>query len=424
LAARAAKLRGVPSPREATSRAVARRRRTALAAAALVALLLGAGIGALGDGGSGGGAAPGTTAPAGGVAPGATPADGSAPADATGPLAQARRDVARMSLERQVGELLVIAFGGTRAPAYVLDALRGGRAAGVILFGGNAPSAASVRALTARLRRATGPRPPAIVCLDQEGGAIRTLRFAPSAIGQAGQPTPAAARAAAASTARALRGVGVNVVLGPVADVAAGASGSVMAGRAYPGGAAAVSASVRAAVSAYLRAGMLPTAKHFPGLGGATVNTDRTPARVNRTRAQIEAADLEPFRAAADAGAPLVMVGHARYPALDARRIASQSHAIVTDLLRGQLGFEGVVMTDSLEARASLATTGGDVGAAAVRALDAGADLLLSTGPGSFPLVRDAVLAQARRSPAVRARVADAAARVLALRRALPTAPR
>jgi beta-N-acetylhexosaminidase len=204
--------------------------------------------------------------------------------------------------------------------------------------------------------------------------------------------------------------------------VAAGTRGSVMDGRAYPGGADAVAASVRAAVEAYARAGVLVTVKHFPGLGGATANTDDAAARVGRTRAQLDA-DLRPFSVAAAAGAPLVMVGHARYPALDASRVASQSHAIVTDLLRGTLGFDGVVMTDSLEAHASLAATGGDVGRAAVRALAAGNDLLLSTGPGSFPLMRDALLAQARRSPAFKTRIADAAARVLALRRALRHPP-
>jgi beta-N-acetylhexosaminidase len=386
----------------APSRATVRRRRAALLAVLAVALLAGLVAGA------GRGDDAGDTQPA-----GTTPASAAPTA-----LERARHDVARMSLERQVGELLVISFPGTSAPAYVLDALRGGRAAGVILFGGNAPSAASVRALTRRLQRAAGGR--AIVCLDQEGGAIRTLRFAPSALGQASQPTPAAARAAAAATARALRGVGVNVTLGPVADVAAGTRGSVMATRAYPGGAADVAASVRAALGAYEQAGVATVVKHFPGLGGATVNTDEASARVGRSRTQL-AADLRPFRAALAAGAPLVMAGHARYPALDGRRIASQSHAILTDLLRDELGFEGIVMTDSLEAQASLDTTGADVGAAAVRSLAAGADLLLMTGPGSFPLVRDAVLARARRSPAVRARVAEAATRSLALRRTLPS---
>lgn len=356
-------------------------------------------------------AAPGVSASAttqvGGAAPPAAPPT---------PLESAREEVAAMSLQRQVGTLLVVSFSGTTPPRYVLDALRAGRASGVILFGGNAPSAASVRALTARVQRAAGG--DAIVSLDQEGGDIRTLDFAPSALGQRSQPTPAAARAAAARTARALRGVGANVVLGPVADVAAGTSGSVMAGRAYPGGPGAVAASVRAAVRAYAAAGVLATPKHFPGLGGATVNTDFGGARVGLARARL-LAGLEPFRAAFAAGAPLVMLGHAHYPALDRARIASQSRAIATGLLRDELGFEGVAMTDSLEARGSLATTGGDVGAAAVRSLAAGADLLLMTGPGSFPLVRDAVLAAARRSPALRARVAESAARVLALRASL-----
>ena len=376
------------------------RRRAALLAALATALVAGVLVGAGDDDG-----------------PVTRPTDRAA-ATPLGALEQARADVARMPLGRQVGELLIVAFPGPSAPGYVLDALREGRAAGAILFGGNAPTPASVRALTASLRRVTraGGAPPPIVCLDQEGGAIRTLAFAPSAAGQASQATPAAARAAAAATARALRGLGVNVVLGPIADVAAGTPGSVMAGRAYPDAAPAVAASLRAATRAYLRAGVLPVVKHFPGLGGATTNTDAAPADVARTRSQL-AADLLPFRAAIDAGAPLAMLGHAHYPALDPDRIASQSHAIATGLLRDRLGFDGVTMTDSLEADASLSTTGGDVGAGAVRSLMAGADLLLMTGAGSFPLVRDAVIAAARRSPAVRARVAEAAARVLALRR-------
>jgi beta-N-acetylhexosaminidase len=273
---------------------------------------------------------------------------------------------AGVSLERQVGELLVVSFSGTRAPGYLTRALREGRVAGTILFGGNAPSMASVHALTASLQRVAGG--DAIVCLDQEGGAIRTLAFAPPPVAQSGQPTPAAARAAAPQSARALRAAGVNVVLGPVADVIAGTPGSALASRAYPGGGDAVAASVRAAVGAYERAGGAPALKHFPGLGGATANTDAKPVAIGRSRAAL-LAELAPFRAAAGAAglvsrapAPLIMVGHARYPALDPHRIASQSHAIATDLLRGTLGFEGVAISDSLEARAAIAAAGGDVG--------------------------------------------------------------
>lgn len=334
------------------------------------------------------------------------------------PAERAQAKVARMSLERQVGELLVISFSGTTPPQYVLDALRGGRAAGVILFGPNAPSADSVRALSARVQRAAGG--DAIVSLDQEGGEIRTLDFAPPPRGQASQPDPAAAAASARAAAAALRDVGVNVTLGPVADVAV-VPGSFMASRVYPGDPEAVARSVAAAVGTYRRAGIETTPKHFPGVGGATQNTDFGSAAIERSRAQFVAEELVPFRAAIDAGAGIVMVGHARLPQVDGDRIASQSRAVVDGLLRRELAFGGVVMTDSMEAEAVDAATPGDadVGAAAVRALDAGCDLLLLTGAGSFPLVRDAVLAAARADRRIRARVAESAARVVLLRERL-----
>jgi beta-N-acetylhexosaminidase len=170
-----------------------------------------------------------------------------------------------------------------------------------------------------------------------------------------------------------------------------------------------------AAVAGWRAGGVAPTAKHFPGLGGATVNTDDGPATVERTRAQLEATDLRPFAAAIEAGVPLVMVGHARYPALDRERIASQSPAIVDALLRDRLGFRGVVVTDSMEARASLAT--GSITKISERAVRAGADLLLLTGEGSYAPVHRHLLARARRSPGLRARIRASAERVLALKR-------
>jgi beta-N-acetylhexosaminidase len=157
------------------------------------------------------------------------------------------------------------------------------------------------------------------------------------------------------------------------------------------------------------------TAKHFPGLGGATVNTDDGPATIDRSRTELEATDLPPFEAAIRAGVPLVMVGHARYPAFDPDRIASQSSAIVEDLLRARLGFRGVVVTDSMEARASLAT--GTITTVSERAIRAGADLVLLTGQGSYAPVYEHLLERAQSSPAFRARVRESAARVLALKR-------
>jgi beta-N-acetylhexosaminidase len=114
---------------------------------------------------------------------------------------------------------------------------------------------------------------------------------------------------------------------------------------------------------------------------------------------------------------PIVMVGHARYPAIDPDRIASQSGPVVTGLLRRELGFRGVAMTDSTEAAAVQAVS--TVEQAAVRNVQAGIDIVLTTGRGSYIRVYRALLAQAKRDPAFRARVRDSAARVLALQRTL-----
>jgi beta-N-acetylhexosaminidase len=119
---------------------------------------------------------------------------------------------------------------------------------------------------------------------------------------------------------------------------------------------------------------------------------------------------------------PLVMIGHARYPALDPGRIASQSPAIMGRLLRDRLGFRGVAVTDSMEAQASLAT--GAIESVSERAVRAGADLVLLTGQGSYAPVYRHLLAVARRVPAFRARVRESAARVLALKRGGAAAPR
>ncbi|MDP9134466.1 MAG: glycoside hydrolase family 3 protein, partial [Actinomycetota bacterium] len=156
--------------------------------------------------------------------------------------------------------------------------------------------------------------------------------------------------------------------------------------------------------------------KHFPGLGGATVNTDDGPATIDRTRAQLED-DLAPFEQAVAAGTEFVMASHATYPALDPDHIASQSPAIIDGLLRDDLDYDGVVMTDSLEAAAVQAVA--DVEEAAIASAEAGVDLILTTGRGSYNRVHAALLARARQDAAFRDRVRASAARVLAAQSSL-----
>ena len=246
---------------------------------------------------------------------------------------------------------------------------------------------------------------------DQEGGAIRIVPWAGPEGTAAAQAAAGTVREGAAAAARTLRQAGIGVVLAPVADVPS-SPGAALAGRAYSADPERAAAAVGEAVLGFRDGGVAPTVKHFPGLGAAQANTDDTAVTIPGTPA------LGPFRAAIAAGVPLVMVAHARYPALDPRRIASQSRRVVQGLLREELGFRGVAITDSIEAAASLAT--GPVERGAERAVRAGVDLVLTTGAGSALRVYRRLLATARRSPAFARRVRESAARVEALRRAAP----
>jgi beta-N-acetylhexosaminidase len=335
-----------------------------------------------------------------------------APRRAGGAAAAPAPAPARLPLAEQVGQLVVLRFAGTSAPAYVRRALRRNRVAGTILFRDNATSPGQLRGLVRSLRAAAGARVP-LICVDQEGGAIRILPWAPPTAAQPDQAAAGRVAADARAAADALRRTGVNVALAPVADVP-DVSGSAIAGREFAADPEAAAGEVGAAVRGWRAGGVLPTLKHFPGLGGATVNTDFGSATVSRTREAL-AEDLVPFRAGIAAGAPLVMLSHAVYPALDPDHIASQSPAIARDLLRGELGFKGVAITDSLEAAAVRAVTP-DPGAAALASIEAGADLILTTGRGSYIHVFRALLAKAHADPAFRARVVESAGRVVRLR--------
>ncbi|MDA0172783.1 hypothetical protein OJ998_27015 [Solirubrobacter taibaiensis] len=309
-----------------------------------------------------------------------------------------------LSLKQQVGQLIVLRFQGTTAPKYVRDALTSRWTSGVILFKDNITSPDQLKRLTRSLRRASPDATP-IISTDQEGGDIRRIEWAPPAVGQARQVPGRDAKAAA----QALKAHGLNVTLAPVADVPT-VSGSAMAGRAFSTDPAKAAAATKAAVEGWRAGGVAATAKHFPGLGGATTNTDFGSASIAGAPTD---ADLAPFKAAIAAKVPLIMSSNARYPRLDPDRIAGQSSPILEGLLRDQLQYEGVVITDSIEAKSVRAT--GSVEQIAVRSVRAGNDIVLTTGQGSWLRAYRALLAEAKRSKAFRERVRTSAARVLEL---------
>jgi beta-N-acetylhexosaminidase len=293
---------------------------------------------------------------------------------------------APVSLERLVRGLLVVGFRGStlRDGGWVARALGAGLA-GVILFdrdqetGGsrNVRSPAQVRRLTADIRAAAGRTP--VIAIDQEGGLVTRLspkHGYPAVASEAeiGAGTGAHARRWAKALAATLADAGVTLNLAPVVDLDVNPTSPAVGalGRSFSADADVVVRMAGIEVDAHRAAGVATALKHFPGIGSSTGNTDNGVVDVTRTWHRSE---LEPFRRLIDADrADVVMVGHVRNDRLDAHRPASQSRAVVTDLLRGTLGWEGVVVTDDLQAGA-VASQG--PAEAAIRALEAGADLLL-----------------------------------------------
>ncbi len=216
---------------------------------------------------------------------------------------------------------MVYGFPGTTPPAELTARIARGEAGAVLLLGGNIAGLDGARTLIARLQsipRPAGLRAPLLVMVDQEGGLVRRLPGPPARrpveIGAAG---PASARAAGAAAGRLLHGVGANVDLAPVADVARPGSALAGAGRLFGTTAPAVAGAAVAFSQGLAGAGVAATAKHFPGLGAAQETTDAAPVRIDLPARELRRVDMAPFAALIRRGVPLVMLGTAVYPALD-----------------------------------------------------------------------------------------------------------
>jgi beta-glucosidase-like glycosyl hydrolase len=248
---------------------------------------------------------------------------------------------------------------------------------GFCIFGGDAPAVAS---LTASLRRDS--RVPLLIASDLERGAGQQFPQATSmpplaAIGALDDC--AITRRAAAITAREARAIGVNWILAPVADVDLEPRNPIVGSRAFGPDPIRVAAHVAAWIEGCRQGGALCCAKHFPGHGRTVDDSHAALPHVTTSRAELEA-DLEPFRAAVHAGVDAVMTAHVSYDALDAAAAATTSRPILTGLLRGELGFDGLIASDALVMEGMLRAGQGSELEAALAALDAGCDALLYPG--------------------------------------------
>jgi beta-N-acetylhexosaminidase len=320
------------------------------------------------------------------------------------------------------GQHVIFPFAGKVPPRALVARIRRGEAAGVVFLGANLGTPAQVRALTRRLQRVPRPpglRAPLLLMVDQEGGSVKRLPGGPSRSAPqiAATGRPAVARAEGRAAAATLRAAGMNVDLAPVVDVVRPESALHAEGRGF-GFTASSAARFGAAFARGLdEGGVAATAKHFPGFGAAPSNTDVGAVRIGVPLRELHAVDRVPFGAAIKAGAPLVMLSSAVYTALSSRP-AVLSPRVVQRELRGALGFDGVTISDDLEAPA-FAASGGPTGAG-LQATKAGVDLLLYARTyAAAARATDALAAAIRRGEVDRDALEASRKRIAALRASL-----
>ncbi len=286
-----------------------------------------------------------------------------------------------MSVQDLVGQMFVVSVGGTEPDYYVEKMVRERNVGGVILFGSNMESEEQTRGFVSSLQALamrTRPAVPLFVAVDHEGGVVQHAPWVtpqPSAAEIGARGDPAEARRVSEKIGRELRRAGVNTDFAPVVDTGTGAA---VGSRSYGSDPELVAAMGAAAVEGFEGAGVVSAAKHFPNHGPATEDSHVGRPVIGHDARTVADLDLPPFRAAVEAGVPMVMVGHLVYPAIDPARPASLSPEAM-GMLRGELGFDGVVVTDDLAMAG--ATGGGSPARAAVEAVKAGADLLIVSSP-------------------------------------------
>jgi beta-N-acetylhexosaminidase len=337
----------------------------------------------------------------------ATDADGlPVEAEASAPVtASARSRAGRPSIRKAVGRKIMTGFNGTYPSTALLGRVRRGEVGGVILFGGNVTTrlGAAVSALQQAAR--AGGNPPLLIATDQEGGDVRRLRSAPPTVAPASMATSSAASQGRA-TGRALHALGITVDLAPVADVD---HGSFLGSRSFGSSPSRVASAACGFAAGLQSAGVHATLKHFPGLGRTSRNTDQFAVSVAASQAAL-GADLAPYTTCAGR-TDLVMLSNARYPAYDPSGPAVFSRAIISDLLRTQLGFRGVTISDTLSAPGVASPT------TAIRASRAGVDMLLYTDEAMSALAYQKMLAAVRSGQVSRSSVLASAKRIRALAR-------
>lgn len=357
------------------------------------------------------------------------PGEGEALPGDTSPRSRVERIIASMTLEEKVAQLFIVTpeqltgvSQATIAGRVTQDALMRYPVGGLCYFGRNIVGEWQLKDMlsgTSAYCASAGAGIRPFLAVDEGGGplvarianssAFDVERFPSMAeVGASGDAATAAR--VGSSIGSYLREIGFNVDFAPVADVLTNSANAVIAPRSFGSDPTLVASMVAAEVKAMLETGTLACVKHFPGHGDTAGDPHTGAVSSSRSKSEIESCEFLPFKAAIDAGCPMIMVGHIETPNYAADGLpASMSRVMVTDVLRGQLGFEGVIVSDSLSMGAIVSRF--SPADAAVRFFQAGGDCLLI--PQSFPDAYDGVLAAVESGSLGEDRIDESVARVL-----------
>ncbi len=328
---------------------------------------------------------------------------------------KARRIVARMSPQEKAGQVIVAGYAGTDAP---LALVRRYHVGGVIVMGYNVHSVNQVRSVNLALQAEAhrqGRSSPLVIGVDQEGGSVARIRDGitqfPAYMTLGAARDGALAEKVARANGEELRALGFTMVFAPVADVTEGPGDPTIGRRSAGDDPALVSEIVKGSLRGYAEAGIVAVPKHFPGHGSVPADSHTSLPVQRAPLAALSTRDLVPFRDVTAAGAEAVMVAHIDLRDVDPGTPASVSGKVIGGLLREQLGFQGAVVTDSLQ-MAGVAEKYGSADAG-VRSLVAGADILLL--PSDVGALHAAILRALDNGRLPRKRLDEAAARSVAL---------
>jgi beta-N-acetylhexosaminidase len=322
-----------------------------------------------------------------------------------------------LSDDQMAGTRVITGFSGHQPPKALRRMISSGQIGGVILFDENVSGRSSVRRLTSELQAI--PRPsaitqPLLISVDQEGGLVRRLPGPPKPSAQSiGARGADFAQRIGRATGQSLDSMGVNIDIAPVLDVGRPGRAIEQEGRTFARTPGAVSQIGVAFARGLAAGGVVATAKHFPGLGAARINTDNAVQKIRLPAAKLRAVDEQPFGSFARAGGGVVMLSTAVYPALSGKP-AALSPAIATGELRHRLGFQGVSITDALGSVSARAV--GGPAKTALAAARAGTDLVLFTDLADAARAERALARGLRGGSLDRAQFETSVSRILSLR--------